>query len=306
MSARRTAVIPAAGLGTRLLPATKAVPKELLPVGDRPAIQHTVEEAVAAGFDHIVLVTSPAKRAVEEHFEPSPELERRLAAAGRVAELAGVRRAVRLASIEVVHQLRPLGLGHAVSLARPLVGSGPFAVLLPDELVVDGGALLRRMADQHHRTGHAVVGLVEVDPGEIERYGCAAIVPPVGAFAGSVTGRVRQVVEKPDRDDAPSDLALCGRYVLDVSIFDALDASPADGSGEIQLTPAVADLATRGRLDGVVTRARRYDLGRRLDYVLANLDLALADPGLAPEVAERLGLAPGAVRPAGAASRVAA
>ncbi len=282
------AVIPAAGLGTRLLPATKAIPKELLLVGDRPAIQHTVEEAVAAGFDEIVLVTRPAKHAIEDHFDRDPELELHLAAAGRGAELLAIRRASALADIRVVHQVEPRGLGHALGAARRAVGDRSFAVLLPDELIVDGGALLGRLADQHQRRGWAAIGLVQVPRDQIGQYGCAALDPPVGAFAGLVGGPIRALVEKPDPDSAPSDLAVCGRYVLGPDVFDRLDAVAPDASGEIQLTVALAELARAGRLDGVVSRARRYDLGRRLDLLLANLDLAVEDPALAAGLAEHL------------------
>jgi UTP--glucose-1-phosphate uridylyltransferase len=279
MSSRpvRKAVIPAAGLGTRFLPATKAQPKEMLPVVDRPAIQYVVEEAVAAGIDDILIITGRNKRAIEDHFDRNVELEHELRDKGKHAELADVRRLADLADIHYVRQGEPLGLGHAVSVARKHVGEEPFVVLLGDDLM-DSPALLRSMIDVHERLGGSVVALMEVPGADISLYGCAAASP--GPEEGLV--RIEGLVEKPSVADAPSNLAVMGRYLFTTDIFDALEkVSPGKG-GEIQLTDAIALLLADQTVHGRTFTTGRFDTGNKLDYLKATVELALRRPDLGP------------------------
>jgi len=273
----RKAVIPAAGLGTRFLPATKAQPKEMLPVVDRPAIQYVVEEAVAAGIDDILIITGRNKRAIEDHFDRNVELEYELRDKGKHDELADVRRLADLADIHYVRQGEPLGLGHAVSVARKHVGSEPFVVMLGDDLM-DTPDLLRSMIDVHGRTGHSVVALMEVPGDDIRLYGCAATSP--GPEEGLVT--IEGLVEKPSPADAPSHLAVIGRYLFTSDIFDALEkVSPGKG-GEIQLTDAIALLLADQTVYGKTFTSGRFDTGNKLDYLKATVELALRRPDLGP------------------------
>ncbi|MPY92120.1 MAG: UTP--glucose-1-phosphate uridylyltransferase GalU [Acidimicrobiia bacterium] len=274
----RKAVIPAAGLGTRFLPVTKAVPKEMLPVVDKPAIQYVVEEAVAAGIDDVLLVSSPYKKPVEDHFDRAFELERRLEDKGKHADAAGVRALAEIAQVASVRQGEPLGLGHAVSLARRHVGDEPFAVLLPDDIMVDGGELLRGMLAAYGETGRSVVALKEFPMSEISSYGCAAAEPHAGNLV-----RVTQLVEKPKPEDAPSNLAVMGRYVFAPAIFgDLAEVRPGHG-GEIQLTDAMATLMAREGMFGYVFSEGRYDIGQKQDFLRATVELALEHPDLGPE-----------------------
>jgi UTP--glucose-1-phosphate uridylyltransferase len=273
----RKAVIPAAGLGTRFLPATKAQPKEMLPVVDRPAIQYVVEEAVAAGIDDILIITGRNKRAIEDHFDRNVELEYELRDKGKHDELADVRRLADLADIHYVRQGEPLGLGHAVSVARKHVGDQPFVVLLGDD-IMDSPALLRSMIDVHDRIGSSVVALMEVPPADISLYGCAAVSP--GPEDGLV--RIEGLVEKPSEADAPSNLAVMGRYLFTADIFDALEkVSPGKG-GEIQLTDAIALLLAEQTVYGRTFTSGRFDTGNKLDYLKATVELALRRPDLGP------------------------
>ena len=281
----RKAVIPAAGLGTRFLPATKAVPKEMLPLVDAPAIQYVVEEAVAAGITDILLVTSPHKKAVEDHFDRAFELEARLAERGRHDEVAELRRLADLARVHTLRQGEPLGLGHAVHVARHHVGDEPFAVLLPDDLLVDGGALLRRLVATTVQTDRSSVALLAVPPEDIGAYGCAV---PVRAAADGDVLPLAGLVEKPAPDRAPSDLAVIGRYVFTPSIFRHLDGLGPGAGGEIQLTDAMDRLARAEGLAGVRCTGGRYDVGAKLDYLRATVDLALRRPDIGPAFARYL------------------
>ena len=284
------AVIPAAGLGTRFLPATKATPKEMLPVVDKPAIQYVVEEAVAAGLDDVLLVTGRYKRALEDHFDRAYELEEALTAKGDLARLAAVRRSAELATVHYVRQGDPLGLGHAVLCAAQHVGQEPFAVLLGDDLIDPRDPLLSVMTAIRGRFGGSVLALMEVPPEQIHLYGCAAVEP---------TGeddlvRVTDLVEKPSPGEAPSSLAVIGRYVLDASIFEAIRRTPPGRGGEIQLTDALRELTVAppeagGGVHGVVFRGRRYDTGDRLDYLKAVVRLALERDDLGPPLRAWLG-----------------
>jgi UTP--glucose-1-phosphate uridylyltransferase len=277
------AVIPAAGLGTRFLPATKATPKEMLPVVDKPAIQYVVEEAVAAGLDDILLVTGRNKRALEDHFDRAYELEEALAAKGNEQGLAAVRHSAELATVHYVRQGDPLGLGHAVLCAAQHVGHEPFAVLLGDDLIDPRDPLLSTMIAARETRGGSVLALMEVPPEQIHLYGCAA----VEATEEPDVLRVTDLVEKPAPGEAPSSLAVIGRYVLDASIFDAIRQTQPGRGGEIQLTDALRKVAVApadegGGVHGVVFRGRRYDTGDRLDYLKAVVRLALERDDLGP------------------------
>lgn len=279
----RTAVIPAAGLGTRFLPATKAQPKEMLPIVDRPAIQWVVEEAVAAGIDDVLIITSPAKKTLEDHFDSVPELETLLAAKGKTEPLRAVQAITELATFHFTRQGAPLGLGHAVSMAARHVGDEPFAVMLPDEIMPDGGATLRRMIDVAESRSTSVVSLREVTAEEISAYGCAGV-----SDAEGDTRTICDIVEKPSPEEAPSNLAVTGRYVFQPVIFDHLAKTEPGKGGEIQLTDAMAMLIGAGGLAGVVIEKAGYDAGQKLDWLRANVELALADPDVGSDVAEML------------------
>jgi len=273
-----TAVIPAAGLGTRFLPATKATPKEMLPVVDKPAIQYVVEEAVAAGLDDVLFVTGRSKRPLEDHFDRNLELEAALEAKGDATRLLSVTESNDLARIHYVRQGDALGLGHAVLMAERHVGDHPFAVLLGDDLIDPRDAVLQRMIAVRDELGGSVLCLMEVPRDQISLYGCAAVSP---AGTDSVV-RVTDLVEKPDVDSAPSSLAVIGRYILDPEIFSVLARTPPGRGGEIQLTDALRELALAGRVHGVLFRGRRYDTGDRLSYLQAVIQLALERDDLGP------------------------
>ncbi|WP_037672460.1 UTP--glucose-1-phosphate uridylyltransferase GalU [Streptomyces griseus] len=275
----RKAVVPAAGLGTRFLPATKATPKEMLPVVDKPAIQYVVEEAAAAGLDDILMVTGRHKRAIEDHFDHAFELEQALAAKGDTVRLDAVRDPARLADIHHIRQGDPLGLGHAVLCARRHVGDQPFAVLLGDDLIDPRETLLSRMLEVREQHAGSVVALMEVSPEQIHLYGCAAVEPSADAGVVRVTG----LVEKPPREHAPSSYAVIGRYVLDPAVFGVLDRTPPGRGGEIQLTDALQELATHDIVHGVVFTGLRYDTGDKADYLRTVVRLACERPDLGPE-----------------------
>ncbi|CAI3802805.1 UTP--glucose-1-phosphate uridylyltransferase GalU [Pseudarthrobacter sp. MM222] len=268
------AVIPAAGLGTRFLPATKAMPKEMLPVVDQPAIQYVVEEAVRAGLTDLLMITGRQKRALEDHFDREPALERALELKGDLDRLDAVRHASSLGPLHYVRQGDPKGLGHAVLCARQHVGHEPFAVLLGDDLIDERDELLSTMIDVQARTGGSVVALIEVCPAEISAYGCA----DVSAIPGEDHVRVNGLVEKPDVADAPSNLAVIGRYVLHPAVFDVLEGTGPGRGGEIQLTDALQTLAVSdgegGGVCGVVFKGRRYDTGDKLSYLKAVISIA--------------------------------
>ncbi len=282
------AVIPAAGLGTRFLPATKATPKEMLPVVDKPAIQYVVEEAASAGLSDVLMVTGRNKRPLEDHFDRNAELESALEAKGDAERLAAVRASNELATVHYVRQGDPLGLGHAVLMAEQHVGDEPFAVLLGDDLIDPRDPLLTLMIDVREEFGGSVVALMEVPPEQIHMYGCVALRPSSGSGAGADVVEVADLVEKPAREDAPSNLAIIGRYVLDAAVFAAIKQTPPGRGGEIQLTDALRALAAAepskgGGVRGVVFRGRRYDTGDRLDYLKAVVRLAAERPDLGPE-----------------------
>jgi UTP--glucose-1-phosphate uridylyltransferase len=291
MTRVRKAVIPAAGLGTRFLPATKSSPKEMLPVVDKPAIQYVVEEAVRAGLTDILIITGRNKRAIEDHFDRNFELEHFLDNAGKHDLLKEVQFASDLADIHYVRQRDPLGLGHAVSVARHHVGDEPFAVLLADDLMIDDGALLRSMLDVHELQGRSCIAFSEVSPEEISSYGCVEPMPSAsGTGPGSEDGviEIRRVVEKPPRDQAPSNLAIIGRYVFTPEIFTMLDLIVPGRGGELQLTDAIAMLLENESVFGCNCRHGRYDVGQKIDFLRANVEIALDRADLGPAFGEWL------------------
>ncbi|AZZ48293.1 UTP--glucose-1-phosphate uridylyltransferase [Rathayibacter rathayi] len=270
----RKAVIPAAGLGTRFLPATKAIPKEMLPVVDKPAIQYVVEEAADAGLQDVLVIIGRNKNALANHFDSVPELEHTLSKKKDDKKLEHVKYASDLADVHFVRQGEPKGLGHAVARAQRHIGDEPFAVLLGDDLIDARDPLLSRMIEVAESRDTTVVALLEVDPDQIHLYGCAAIEATDDDDVVRITG----LVEKPSKQDAPSNLAIIGRYVLKPDVFGVLEHTAPGKGGEIQLTDALErmaqDPAEFGGVYGVVFRGRRYDTGDKLDYIKAIVQLA--------------------------------
>jgi UTP--glucose-1-phosphate uridylyltransferase len=266
----RKAVIPAAGLGTRFLPATKAQPKEMLPVVDTPSIQYVVEEAVRAGLTDILIVTGRGKRSIEDHFDRSVELEQFLESKGKFDELKQVQEISDMATIHYIRQKDPLGLGHAVAVAEDHVGNEPFAVLLGDDLIHPSVPLLSDMLRTHERYGRSVIAVQKVPLQDISHYG--SIEPE---FIEEHLARVVSIVEKPTPEEAPSNLAAIGRYVLTPDIFDALRQTEPGSGGEIQLTDAINLLAKEQAVYAYRFDGGRYDVGNRLDYLKATVEMAL-------------------------------
>jgi UTP--glucose-1-phosphate uridylyltransferase len=277
----RTAVIPAAGLGTRFLPATKAVPKELLPIIDTPALQLIIDEAVGAGIDHIVIVTSVKKPAIEAYFEPSDEVIAKLRSTGRDALADRLESTHRDVRITFAYQESPLGLGHAVGCAADAVGDQPFAVLLPDELMGDS-SLLDQMARLCESTKGSVVGLKRVPREQVSAYG---VIDPSSEMDDDGVIAIRTMVEKPKVSDAPSDLIIIGRYVLTPDVFAELEHVQPGSGGEIQLTDALRAQAAKGPFHGVLSTIDRYDTGTPLGWLSAVVDIALGDSTIGHEFA---------------------
>jgi UTP--glucose-1-phosphate uridylyltransferase len=277
------AVIPAAGLGTRFLPATKAMPKEMLPVVDTPAIQYVVQEAVDSGLHDVLLVTGRNKNALENHFDRAAELEAQLEKKGDTDKLAKVNFSTELADVHYVRQGDPKGLGHAVLRARPHVGNESFAVLLGDDIIDQRDTLLTKMLDVAEKQHTTVVALLEVDPSQIHLYGAAAVEKTEDPDVVKITG----LVEKPKAEDAPSNYAIIGRYVLRPEIFNILEHTEPGKGGEIQLTDALQTIAEgpdwMGGVYGVVFRGRRYDTGDRLDYLKSIVRIAADREDLGPD-----------------------
>ncbi|WP_460772122.1 UTP--glucose-1-phosphate uridylyltransferase GalU [Microbacterium sp. GXF7504] len=276
------AVIPAAGLGTRFLPATKAMPKEMLPVVDKPAIQYVVEEAAKAGIQDVLIILGRNKNNIANHFDAMPELEQKLREKGDDDKLSKVERASELADVHMVRQGEPKGLGHAVLRAEAHVGDHPFAVLLGDDLIDERDPLLPAMLAEYDKRGAAVIALMEVDPEQIHLYGVAEVEQTDTDGVVKVTG----LVEKPRREDAPSNLAIIGRYVLGPDVFPVLERTEPGKGGEIQLTDALQELAADPEkgVYGVVFRGRRYDTGDKLDYIKAIVQLASDRDDLGPDL----------------------
>jgi UTP--glucose-1-phosphate uridylyltransferase len=273
------AVVPAAGLGTRFLPATKATPKEMLPVVDKPAIQYVVEEAVAAGLNDVLMITGRSKRSIEDHFDRAYELEEALSLKQDWDKLEQVHASSDLATMHYVRQGEPKGLGHAVLCAAQHVGQEPFAVLLGDDIIDPGEPLLTRMIEVRAQYGGSVIALMEVEPEEVSLYGCAAIT----LTDTEDVALVNDLVEKPSPEQAPSRWAIIGRYVCDPAIFDVLRDTPPGRGGEIQLTDALKVLAAKGEVRGLLFRGRRYDTGNKQEYLRTMVEFAARRPDLAPE-----------------------
>ena len=278
----RTAVIPAAGFGTRFLPATKAQPKEMLPIVDRPTIQYQVEEAVRAGIDDILIVTAMGKRSLEDHFDRNVELETFLENKGKKKQLDEILSISELAQFHYVRQKEQLGLGHAVLTARRHVGPEPFVVMLGDDIIWEE-PLLENMIAAHERLGCSVVAVMDVDPSEVSSYG---IVDPERRDGPLV--KMRGFVEKPPVGKAPSTLAAIGRYVLSPEIFDALDNTLPGAGGEIQLTDGISRLLSEQPVYAYVYDGVRFDIGKKLDFLRANIELALFRDDVGPELREVL------------------
>ena len=276
----RKAVFPAAGWGTRFLPATKAQPKEMLPLVDRPIIQYAVEEAVAAGIEQVIIVTSSQKRAIEDHFDLNYELERLLEERGEIDLLRQIRHIGDLAQVAYIRQKEQLGLGHAVLMAKDVVGHEPFAVLLSDDVVVDERPCIGQLIHAYHQVHASVVAVMEVPPDETSRYGVIGgeLVP--GSVHHGRLYRIDQVVEKPALGEAPSNLAIIGRYVLTPEIFASIDAIEPGRGGEIQLTDALKHLSRNGPIYGYRFEGRRYDAGDKLGFLEATVEFALRRPDL--------------------------
>jgi UTP--glucose-1-phosphate uridylyltransferase len=273
----RKAVFPAAGLGTRFLPATKAQPKEMLPLVDKPAIQYVVEESVASGLDQIIIVTGRSKRAVEDHFDTAFELEHYLKERGKLEDLAQIQAIAKLAEVSYVRQQEPLGLGHAILVARGLVGDEPFGVFLGDDII--GGAAvpcMRQLLDVYEKYQGPVIAVERVPRERIHQYGVIA-----GRNVAGNVWEITDLVEKPKAEEAPSDLAIIGRYVLTPDLFPILAATAADKRGEIQLTDGLRTLRTQRPMYAVEFEGKRYDTGDKLGFLKATVEFALARPDLA-------------------------
>ena len=282
----RKAVFPAAGLGTRFLPATKAQPKEMLPIVDKPIIQYGVEEAVASGIDTIILVTGRGKSAIEDHFDVSAELETFLEARDKASLLAEIRKISSLINFACVRQDEPLGLGHAVLVARDIVNDEPFAVVLADDVIDADPPGLKQVIDVFDRVGDPVLAVERVPDSEVSRYGIVDAASAEGLGEGVY--RVRDLVEKPRREDAPSNLAIIGRYVLTPDIFPALEATAPDHSGEIQLTNGLRRLLRERPIYACEVKGVRHDTGNKLGFLRAVVYFALRRPDLAEPFAQYL------------------
>ncbi|MFC5528889.1 UTP--glucose-1-phosphate uridylyltransferase GalU [Cohnella yongneupensis] len=279
----RKAIIPAAGLGTRFLPATKAMPKEMLPIIDKPGIQYIVEEAVASGIEDILIVTGKGKRAIEDHFDSYYELEQNLRLKGKLDLLSEVQKASDLIDIHYIRQKEPRGLGHAIWCARKFIGDEPFAVLLGDDIVQnDGVPCLKQMMDVYDDVQGSVLAVKRVPDNEVSRYGI--VDPDATGGDGDRIIKVRGVVEKPSIDRAPSNVAIIGRYILTPAIFDILETQDVGAGGEIQLTDAISTLMQDESVYAYNFQGTRYDTGEKLGYLKTIIDFALERPDLKDEV----------------------
>ncbi|WP_152395477.1 UTP--glucose-1-phosphate uridylyltransferase GalU [Paenibacillus guangzhouensis] len=277
----RKAIIPAAGLGTRFLPATKAMPKEMLPIVDTPTIQYIVEEAVASGIEDIIIVTGKSKRAIEDHFDNSFELEHTLLEKGKIQLLGEVQKSSQMADIHYIRQKEPKGLGHAVWCARKFIGNEPFAVLLGDDIVQSGDPCLKQMIEVFNQHQASVVGVQPVPHAEVSRYGIVD-----GLAIGERLYQAKGFVEKPPVDQAPSDLAIMGRYILTPAIFDILDQQDVGAGGEIQLTDAIARLNQQERVLAYHFLGKRHDVGEKLGFIKTTIEYALQKEELRDELRE--------------------
>ncbi|WP_313800909.1 UTP--glucose-1-phosphate uridylyltransferase GalU [Cytobacillus sp.] len=271
----KKAVIPAAGLGTRFLPATKAQPKEMLPIVDKPTIQYIIEEAVESGIEDIIIVTGRSKRAIEDHFDKSVELELLLERTGKHEMLEVVENISNLVDIHYVRQKEPLGLGHAVLCAKKFIGNEPFAVLLGDDIVDSEVPALKQMIDQYNEVHSSILGCNEVPRSEVNKYGIVNYSESTGDLF-----KVESLVEKPSIEEAPSTQAIVGRYILSPAIFDLLEQVQPDKKGEIQLTDAIDRLLGQESIYSYIIQGNRYDVGDKFGFLQASIDFALKRPEL--------------------------
>jgi UTP--glucose-1-phosphate uridylyltransferase len=279
----RKAVFPAAGWGTRFLPATKAQPKEMLPLVDKPVIQYAVEEAVAAGIEQVIIVTSSQKRAIEDHFDLSYELEHLLEEKGEIEKLRQIRHISDLAQIAYVRQKEQLGLGHAILMTKDLIGHEPFAVLLPDDVVIADRPCIGQIIHAYEQTHATTVAVMQVPAEEVSRYGIVAAEPADNQLDSGRLRRMSRIVEKPPAKDAPSSLAVIGRYVLTPKIFDKLEQTQRGAGGEIQLTDAIEALMQEQSVFAYEFEGVRYDAGTTMGWLKATVDIALGRPDLGSE-----------------------
>ena len=266
----KKAIIPAAGLGTRFLPATKAMPKEMLPIVDKPTIQYIVEEAIESGIEDIIIVTGKGKRAIEDHFDHSFELEQNLFEKGKFELLDEVQKSSKLVDIHYIRQKEPKGLGHAIWCARKFIGNEPFAVLLGDDIVQAEKPCLKQMIEQYERYNASILGVQNVKPDEVSRYGIVD-----GACIGERFYNVNGLVEKPKKEEAPSNLAIMGRYILNPRIFDILSHQDPGAGGEIQLTDAIAGLNEYEAVYAYDFEGKRYDVGEKMGFIQTTIEFAL-------------------------------
>jgi UTP--glucose-1-phosphate uridylyltransferase len=266
----RKAIIPAAGLGTRFLPATKAMPKEMLPIVDKPTIQYIVEEAIESGIEDIIIVTGKGKRAIEDHFDHSFELEQNLIDKGKFDLLSEVQKSSQLVDIHYIRQKEPKGLGHAIWCARKFIGDEPFAVLLGDDIVKADTPCLKQMIDQYERYNASILGVQTVNENAVSRYGIVD-----GSMIDNRLYNVRNLVEKPKKEEAPSNLAILGRYILNPKIFDILNSQKPGAGDEIQLTDAIAELNKHEAVYAYDFEGTRYDVGEKMGFIQTNIEFAL-------------------------------
>ena len=279
----RKAVIPAAGLGTRFLPATKAQPKEMLPIVDKPTIQYIIEEAASAGVEDIIIVTGRSKRSIEDHFDRSIELEMELEKTGKEDWLAMVKSISEIANIHFIRQKQPLGLGHAVLTASHFIGDEPFAVLLGDDVVVSKKPALQQMVEVFNEYKTSILGVQEVSQDAVSRYGIVDC-----RHVDNNVYKVRDLVEKPKKEDAPSNIAILGRYILTPAIFRYLETQTAGANGEIQLTDALKRLSKDEAMYAYIFKGHRYDVGTKIGFLQANIEFALRNPEVADDLKKYL------------------
>lgn len=278
----KKAIIPAAGLGTRFLPATKAQPKEMLPIVDKPTIQYIVEEAVASGIEDIIIISGRGKRAIEDHFDKSYELEEKLIAKGKLEQLEMVQSITNLANIHYIRQKEPKGLGHAIACAHSFIGNEPFAVLLGDDIVVSEEPCLKQLIDVYDEHQRSVIGVHDVPWDDVSKYG---IINPLATEQyGDFIRAIESLVEKPSTEQAPSNLAIMGRYVLSPEIFTILENQEPGKDGEIQLTDAISQLNEQSQVLTYNFHGERYDIGGKLGFVQATIDFALNRPDLHEDI----------------------
>jgi UTP--glucose-1-phosphate uridylyltransferase len=282
----KKAVFPVAGLGTRFLPATKACPKEMLPIVDKPLIQYAVEEAAAAGIETMIFVTSKSKRIIEDHFDRNSEMEQELEAKGKEDLLESLREIVPAnISCVFIRQAEALGLGHAVHCAKPVVGNEPFAVILPDDLIADGTrGCMSQMVSEFEQMGNSILAVERVNPADTESYGIVKLL-----YDALSSGPINEIVEKPKPELAPSNLAVVGRYILTPAIFEKIENIGRGAGGEIQLTDAIADLLKDEQVKAYEFEGKRYDCGSKLGYLKANFEYALCNDELKDEFSDYLG-----------------